>query len=189
VHGAGSTCRTPLLAVLAGALAARGWLVLRCDLPFRQRRPSGPPGPGDAVRDREGLRRALDEVARRGAARRALGGHSYGGRQASVLAAEAPGLVAGLLLLAYPLHPPGRPGDLRTAHFPRLRTPALFVHGTADPFAAPAELRAAAALVPAPTACLEIEGAGHDLAGRRPAPAALATLAARIADAFLALLA
>ena len=63
-----------------------------------------------------------------------LGGHSYGGRQATMLAAEEPGVAEALLLLSYPLHPPNKPAQLRTAHFPQLRTPALFVSGTKDPF-------------------------------------------------------
>ncbi len=69
-----------------------------------------------------------------------LGGHSYGGRQSTMLAAEEPGLVEALLLLSYPLHPPGKPAQPRTAHFPALRTPALFVHGTKDPFGTIEEL-------------------------------------------------
>jgi hypothetical protein len=91
-----------------------------------------------------------------------LGGHSYGGRMASMLVASEPLLVSGLLLQSYPLHPPGKPSDLRTAHLPNIRVPALFVHGTTDPFATPAELAAARALVPARTAPLAVNG-GHDL--------------------------
>lgn len=99
-----------------------------------------------------------------------LGGHSYGGRQASILASEDPELAAALLLLSYPLHPPRRPGDLRTAHFPTLRTPALFIHGTNDPFGAPDEMRLALALIPARHELVLLEGAGHDLAkGATPA--------------------
>ena len=82
-------------------------------------------------------------IARTGPTRVGLGGHSYGGRQASMLAADEPGLARSLLLLAYPLHPPNRPAELRVAHFPRLHTPALFVHGTTDPFGSVAELRRA----------------------------------------------
>ena len=77
-----------------------------------------------------------------------LGGHSYGGRQSTMLAAEDPTLVAGLLLLSYPLHPPKRPTQLRTAHFPQLQTPALFVSGSKDEFGTPAELTAALASYP-----------------------------------------
>jgi hypothetical protein len=92
-----------------------------------------------------------------------LGGQSYGGRQATLLAAEEPELVSALLLFSYPLHPPGKPDRLRTEHLPRLRIPALFVQGTTDPFGTIDELRAALALIPVPTRLLPIEGAGHDL--------------------------
>jgi predicted alpha/beta-hydrolase family hydrolase len=92
-----------------------------------------------------------------------LGGHSYGGRQASMLAAEEPGLAAGLLLLSYPLHPPDKPQQLRTAHFAALRTPAVFVQGTKDPFGTIDEMEAARALIPVSTQLLRVEGAGHDL--------------------------
>jgi uncharacterized protein len=80
-----------------------------------------------------------------------------------MLAAEEPHLVAALLLLSYPLHPPRKPTELRTAHFPQLSTPALFVHGTRDPFASAQEMQAAIQLIPARTALLEVEGGGHEL--------------------------
>jgi predicted alpha/beta-hydrolase family hydrolase len=80
-----------------------------------------------------------------------------------MLAAESPGLVEVLLLLSYPLHPPKKPEQLRTAHFPQLHTPALFVSGTKDEFATVDEMRSALALVPAKTELQIIEGAGHDL--------------------------
>jgi hypothetical protein len=92
-----------------------------------------------------------------------LGGQSYGGRQATMLAADHPGLADGLLLFSYPLHPPGRPDRLRTDHFPRLKTPAVFVSGTVDPFGAPDELRDAISLIPARTEVITVDGAGHDL--------------------------
>jgi predicted alpha/beta-hydrolase family hydrolase len=92
-----------------------------------------------------------------------LGGQSYGGRQASMLAVEQPDLVRALLLLSYPLHPPGKPEAMRTAHFAALRVPALFVHGEADPFATGDELLAATALIPARTRIITVERAGHDL--------------------------
>jgi uncharacterized protein len=96
-----------------------------------------------------------------------LGGHSYGGRQASMLAAAEPGLVERLLLLSYPLHPPQRPGELRTAHFPDIQTPALFVQGTRDGFGSIAEMVAALKLIPARTELIEVAGAGHELATQR----------------------
>ena len=92
-----------------------------------------------------------------------LGGHSYGGRQASMLSAEEPGLAEALMLLSYPLHPPKKPEQLRTAHFPQLRTRAIFIHGTADAFGSIAELEAAVAMIPAATQIIPIAGAGHDL--------------------------
>lgn len=91
------------------------------------------------------------------------GGHSYGGRQTSVSAAEQPGLVDGLLLLSYPLHPPNKPEKLRTEHLPGLRTPTVLVHGSKDPFATTDELRSAITLIPAPTRLVELDGARHDL--------------------------
>ena len=166
-HGAGANCQSKLLIALADAFADAGYLVLRCDLPFRQSRPHGPPFPAMAARDREGLHRAVDVLRSKTPGRIFLGGHSYGGRQGSMLAAEQPQLVAGLLLLSYPLHPPRKPTELRTAHFPQLKTPSLFVHGGRDPFGSHAEMKTALALIPAQTKLLEIEGAGHELLGKK----------------------
>jgi uncharacterized protein len=96
-----------------------------------------------------------------------------------MLAAEQPDLAAGLLLLSYPLHPPRRPADLRTAHFPKLTTPALFIHGARDPFGSIDEMRAALALIAGPHEIVAIEGAGHDLGGKgKCATVASAALAA-----------
>ncbi len=162
-HGAGSNCNAPLIVEMARLFAGTGWLVLRCDLPFRQQRRTGPPIPAFAGRDREGLRHAADAIRPMLRGRLFLGGHSYGGRQSTMLAAEDPDVAAGLLLLSYPLHPPRKPQELRTAHFPQLRTPALFVHGERDPFGRPAEMEEALRLIPARTSLLLVDGAGHDL--------------------------
>ena len=162
-HGAGGNCNAPLLIALAERFAESGMNVLRCDLPFRQRRPTGPPSPSDAQRDQDGLRRAVALMKERFCGRAFLGGVSYGGRQASMLVAAEPTIVEGLLLLSYPLHPPGRPAQLRTAHFPQLQTPVLFVSGTRDAFGAEEELRDAMKLIPAPSRLVPIEGAGHGL--------------------------
>jgi predicted alpha/beta-hydrolase family hydrolase len=164
-HGAGGNARAPLLAAAAEAFAASGAWVLRCDLPFRQRRPFGPPGRTDAAGDRENLRQAVGELRRIAPGRIFLGGHSYGGRQATMLAAEDPQVADGLLLFSYPLHPPKKPGELRTAHFGDIRTPAMFVHGTNDGFGSVEEMTAALRLPPAATALIVIEKAGHDLFG------------------------
>src|SRR6202012_1813162 len=117
---------------------------------------------GSAERDQAGLRAAVAAMRRQGAGRVVLGGHSYGGRQASMLAAAEPGLVESLLLLSYPLHPPKKPAELRTQHFPSLQTPALFVHGARDGFGTIAELQSALSLIPARTELLPIAGAGHE---------------------------
>ncbi len=162
-HGAGGNCNAPLLVALADKFAAAGLTTLRCDLPFRQRRPKGPPSPSDAKHDQDGLRRAVELMKKQFAGRAFLGGVSYGGRQASMLVAAEPTLVDGLLLLSYPLHPPGRPAQLRTAHFPSLRTPVLFISGTHDAFGSTDELKSAIKLIPAATKLLPIEGAGHGL--------------------------
>ena len=162
-HGAGGNSKAPLLVALAEKLAQAGYNALRCDLPFRQRRPTGPPSPSDAQRDQGGLRRAVTLMKEKLGGRSFLGGVSYGGRQASMLVADEPALVEGLLLLSYPLHPPGRAAQLRTAHFPKLHTPVLFVSGTHDAFGSKEELQAAIKLIPARTKLVSVEGAGHGL--------------------------
>jgi len=183
-HGAGGNSQALLLRALADTFADVGYTVLRCNLPYRQARSFGPPGPADAARDRAGLKNAvagmkkivtetvgaplLADVARSGTGdsgpgRIFLGGHSYGGRQASMLCAEEPDLVAALLLLSYPLHPPRRPEQQRTQHLPDLRAPTLLVHGTRDPFGSIEEIERAIKMIPAKTRLLAVEGAGHDL--------------------------
>jgi len=191
-HGAGANCQSKLLTAIADAFAEAGVTVLRCDLPFRQARPHGPPFPASAERDREGLRQAVNAVRQRVPGRIFLGGHSYGGRQATMLVAGSQSAVVqgnhedelqrlgGLLLLSYPLHPPRRPTEMRTGHFPRLRTAALFVHGSRDPFGSVAEMTSALELIPARTLLLEAEGVGHDLLSRKT----VGDLPARIVETF-----
>jgi predicted alpha/beta-hydrolase family hydrolase len=158
-HGASSDANSRLLVAMAEAFAKAGVTVLRIDLPFRQGR-KGPPHPSIAAKDREGIREASRWLREHIDAPVSIGGHSYGGRQSSMLAAEDPGIASKLLLMSYPLHPPGKPEQLRIAHFPALRTPALFVHGTRDPFGSPDEMRRE---VPASAELLFIEGAAHEL--------------------------
>ena len=162
-HGAGSSCTAPLLVALSEAFAGHGYVVLRCDLPFRQERRTGPPFPGNAERDRAGLRNAVAALRKNVSGRLFLGAHSYGGRQATMLCAAEPDLVSGLLLLSYPLHPPRKAEQLRIQHLPNLRTPSLFVHGTRDPFGTVEEITKALQLIPAKTELMKVEGAGHDL--------------------------
>ena len=181
-HGAGSNCNAPLLVAVSEAFASGGYTVLRCDLPFRQERRHGPPFPGNAERDRAGLRNAVAVIRKSIGGRIFLGGHSYGGRQATMLCAAEPELVVGLLLLSYPLHPPRKAEQYRTQHLPSLRTPSLFVHGARDPFGTIDEMKKALQLIPARHELLEVEGAGHDLnlARTKPVP----DLPAQIVGAF-----
>jgi uncharacterized protein len=162
-HGAGANCNSPLLVAMATRFCEAGLTVLRCDLPFRQLRPQGPPHRGSAERDQAGLKSAIASMREQTSARMFLGGHSYGGRQASMLCATEPGIVDRLLLLSYPLHPPQRREELRTGHFQRLQTAAMFVHGTKDGFGSIDEMTVALKLIPAWTELLPIAGAGHEL--------------------------
>lgn len=180
-HGAGANCRSALLTALAEAFCAAGVSVLRCDLPFRQARPFGPPMRGSAEKDQAGLRAAVAALRRETAGRIFLGGHSYGGRQASMLAASEPEVADALLLLSYPLHPPEKLANLRTEHFPSLRTPALFVSGERDGFGTRDELEAALKLITAPTELLMVASAGHELMTKKNSD----ELPERIVKAFL----
>jgi len=163
-HGAGGNCQSPLLVAMADALAAAGSLVIRYDLPFREKGGGGAFTPARAAADRAGIREKVIQIRTRAEGPIIMSGLSYGGRQSSMLAAEEPDLADGLLLLSYPLHPPGRPNQLRTDHFPGLRKPALFVSGARDPFGTPEEIAAALKLIPAKTQLITIQKAGHDLA-------------------------
>jgi predicted alpha/beta-hydrolase family hydrolase len=168
-HGAGADCQSKLLVEMSNALAGSGFTVLRFDLPFRRARPHGPPSPASAIRDRDGLRRAVSVMREQRNRQVFLGGHSYGGRQATMLVSEEPQLVDGLLVFSYPLHPPRKPNELRTRHFPKLTTPTFFVHGTRDPFGTTTEMSSALELIPASHAMFEVDGAGHDLLPKRSA--------------------
>ena len=168
-HGAGGDSKNALMVAVAEAFCGAGFSVLRWDLPFRQASPRGSPG-GSGKRDRDGILLAVDELRRQAPkVPLYLAGQSYGGRQSSMVAADDPKVADGLLMLSYPLHPPGNPAKLRTEHFASLRNPVLFVHGTRDPFGTVDELRKAIQLIPAPARLQVVEGAGH---GVPPATAA-----------------
>jgi uncharacterized protein len=168
-HGAGGDCKAPLMIAVAESFCEAGYCVLRWDLPFRQAGPRSSPG-GSGKRDREGIQQAAEELRQLApGVRLYLAGQSYGGRQSSMVAAADPAIADGLLLLSYPLHPPGKAAQLRTEHFVLLRTPTLFVHGTRDPFGTVDELREAIKLIPASARLQVIDGAGH---GVPPATAA-----------------
>lgn len=176
-HGAGGNRDSPLLQQVCDEWAQRGWLAVRYNLPYRRRRPTGPPS-GSATTDRAGIVEAITVC--RGLARGPLiaGGHSYGGRQTSMVVAAGEAPVDVLTLFSYPLHPPGKPERLRTEHLPDIAVPTVFTHGTSDPFGTPDELRTAAALIGGTTAVVEIASARHDLRSKTLNVPALAVDAA-----------
>ena len=171
--GAGSDRNHAGLVAIEAAVAPLP--VRRMDFPYRL---AGRRAPDRAPVLLAALRAEAEDLAAGlgvGTARLVLGGRSMGGRIATMVAAggsdAAPELgaampVAGLVLVSYPLHPPGRPDRLRIEHLPRLLVPCLFVHGTKDPFATPDELAEHAAAVPGPVAHVWVDGAGHDLKRR-----------------------
>lgn len=158
--GAGSASDHPSLIAIEEAVAPRR--CVRADFPYRRA--------GRKVPDRAPvLLDAVVDEARRATRRSGviLGGRSMGGRMCSIAVAEGlvrvSGGVRGLVLVAYPLHPPARPDRLRVEHFPRLTVPCLFVSGTRDAFGTPDELEHWTATIAAPVTHHWVAGAGHDL--------------------------
>lgn len=160
--GAGSDRTHPSLVAIEAAVSSLA--VARVDFPYRR---AGRKAPDRAPRMvacviEEAV--ALADRAGVSPQQVVLGGRSMGGRMCSMAVAQ--GLPAGgLILIAYPLHPPGRPQHLRTEHFPAITIPCLFISGTRDPFATPGELEAASAAIAGPVTHVWIEGAGHELKG------------------------
>jgi uncharacterized protein len=176
-HGAGGSRESPLLKRTCEEWASRGWVAVRYNLPYRRRRPKGPPS-GSAATDRAGIAEAV--AVARGLAGGPLiaGGHSYGGRQTSMAVADEGLPIDVLTLFSYPVHPPGKPDRARTEHLPRIAVPTVFTHGTSDPFGTIDELRWAAGLVSGPTEVVVVAGARHDLASKTLDVPALAVDAA-----------
>jgi predicted alpha/beta-hydrolase family hydrolase len=137
-HGAGSSMDSPFMETIAEGVAPAGLRVARFEFPYMRRRREtgrgGAPDPGAVL-----MQSWRDTIAELGDARRlVIGGKSLGGRIASMIADEAG--VRGLVCLGYPFHPPGKPEQTRTRHLEQLRTPALIVQGTRDPFCKPEEV-------------------------------------------------
>lgn len=163
--GAGAGSDQPSLVAIADALAARGLPVDRMDFPYRlagRRRPDRAEVLEAAVRERA---HAFASALSVRTTALILGGRSMGGRICSqVVAAGLP--AAGLVLVSYPLHPPGRPDRPRTAHLESLDVPCLFVSGTSDAFGTPDELMDASRPVPGPVTHVWIQGGDHGLRRR-----------------------
>jgi predicted alpha/beta-hydrolase family hydrolase len=162
--GAGADRNQTALVAIEEVLVPAGLAVRRMDFPYRKA--------GRRAPDREPvLLRSVIEEAQALAAEAgcppeaiAMGGRSMGGRMCSIAVADGlPG--AALILISYPLHPPGRPDRLRTEHFPRLLLPCLFLSGTRDAFGTPEELTAATAAIPGAVTHRWIEGRDHGLRG------------------------
>ncbi|HET9069475.1 MAG TPA: alpha/beta family hydrolase [Amaricoccus sp.] len=160
-HGAGGPMDSAAMTAATRALAAEGLRVARFEFAYMAGRRQGIRKPPPRAESVMGEYRAA--VAALGAPRLVIGGKSMGGRVASMVADELG--VAGLLCLGYPFHPPGRPGELRTRHLEALRTPALIVQGTRDPFGTRAEVETYR-LSPA-IRLLWLEDGDHDLRPRK----------------------
>jgi len=151
---------------MAEAFAGAGFTVLRCDLPFRQARSYGPPRPGGAERDRDGLRNAVAALQKLGCGPMFLGGHSYGGRQATMLCAEEPDLVVDCCCLV-PAASSTQAGAASSTAFASIAGAGLVRAWDADPFGSIEEMESALKVIPAKTELLKIDGAGHDLGSRQ----------------------
>ena len=168
--GASASRDQASLVAIDEAVTAAGVAVERMDFPYKKagrKTPDRPPVLVDAVR--EGAARLAADL-RLPLGRVALGGRSMGGRICSMAAAEGLPCLA-LVLVSYPLHPPGRSDKLRVDHFGRLDVPCLFVSGTRDAFGRPDELERHTAAIPGPVSHVWLEGGDHGLRGRDAAVA------------------
>ena len=160
--GAGASASHSSLVAIEAAVAPLP--VTRADFPYRRegrRAPDRPPKLLACVIEEAGLLAERADVAPE---RLVLGGRSMGGRICSMAVAD--GLpAAGLVLIAYPLRPPGKPENRRVEHLPRLTVPCLFVSGTRDSFGSPEELEEATQAIPGKVEHVWIEGKGHGLRG------------------------
>ena len=155
--GAGSSSQHSSLVAIEQAIAPLQ--CVRADFPYRKqgrRAPDRPPVLLQAV---------ADEAAAMGPGPLVLGGRSMGGRICSMAVADGSVPAVGLVLISYPLHPPGKPDRLRVEHLPSLHVPCLFVHGTKDPFGSPDELQQWTATIPGEVTHVFVDGKGHDLKG------------------------
>lgn len=160
--GAGADRDHGALVAIEAELAPAGIAVDRIDFPYRLAGRRAPDRPAVLMATVRAAAEALAASLGATTATVALGGRSMGGRIGSMVAAD--GLeTAALVLVSYPLHPPGRPERARVEHFPRIEVPCLFVSGTRDAFGTPEELEAATAAIPGTVTHVWIEGADHGM--------------------------
>jgi predicted alpha/beta-hydrolase family hydrolase len=156
--GAGADATHHTLTAVEAAVAPLP--VARVDFPYRREGKKAPDRAPKAIACVQDEAAALCKRAKVEPDSLLLGGRSYGGRMCSMAVAE--GLpAAGLVLLSYPLHPPGKHENLRTEHFPELKVPCLFVSGDRDPFGSPDEFASAIEAIPGPVTQVWVPG-GHD---------------------------
>ena len=163
-HGAGASQRHPFMVTVAQGLAARGIDVLTFDFPYMQQRRKVP----DKAPVLEQAFREAVAAAREWSGARPLfvGGKSMGGRMATHLAAQGLDGLTGVVALGYPLHPPGKPEQLRIAHLPDIKVPVLIVQGERDTFGTPDELRPHVDAMPAPVTLHVVASGDHSLGVR-----------------------
>jgi predicted alpha/beta-hydrolase family hydrolase len=167
-HGAGAGQQHPFMVTMARGLAERGIDVATFDFPYmREKRKVPDKAPALEAAFRDAIARARADVA--GGRRLFIGGKSLGGRMATHLAAQGVDGLEGVIVLGYPLHPPGKPEQPRTAHLPAIGVPVLIVQGERDAFGTPAELQPVLARMPARVILHVVPGGDHSL--RVPASA------------------
>jgi len=157
-HGAGAGQTSGFIVEFAAALAARGIDIVTFNFLYAEH---GRRVPDPNARLEACFRAVIEAVRRRNSATLAIGGKSMGGRIASQVAAGDAGELAGLVFLGYPLHPPGKPERLRTAHLHDVRAPMLFVQGSRDAFGTPSELQPIITRIEPPADLYVVEGGDH----------------------------
>jgi uncharacterized protein len=182
-HGAGAGQNSPFMVKFATALASRGIETITFNFAYTEA--------GRRLPDRndrlEAAWRRMIAAYRDGeigaGARLTIGGKSMGGRIASQVAAADGDGIAGLVFLGYPLHPPGRPDKLRSAHLPQIRAPMLFVQGSRDTFGTREELAPILETLHAPAELCVVEDGDHSFKVRKSAPLSQAAVFDFILDA------
>ena len=177
-HGAGAGQQHPFMVRFATGLASRGVDVVTFNFLYTERRrkvPDRTPALEECFRAVAAMAQEHEPLAGNALF---IGGKSMGGRMATHLAADDVGhrltALKGVVLLGYPLHPPGKPEQLRVSHFPKIAVPLMFVQGTRDPFGSPSELEPHVASIPSDVTIHTVEHGDHSLAVPKSGPRSVA---------------